>query len=360
VYQAFCAAHSPTGNAANANGYALGQYPLGRTSIGNPNLDPEKSTSYTLGTILEPIRGISFTVDYFKIRVNNVIANISSNDQNAALNAYFQTGNASAVPGVTVLPGIPDAQFPTARALPGFIQYSFQNADQERVSGIDFGMTATHRFGAIKWSSYAELSYLIDYSVKRKDGSIEKYAGTLGPCDYTSCSGSPKWRGNWQNTFDIGRASITPTVYFTSGYSTAQPDYGIPCSAYQCHVGPQWNVDLSASYKITDFLTIYGNVLDVLDIKPKFDNVADYSILNYNAIWGQANAVGRFFRIGAKLDLVPPRYVAPLPPIAPPPPPPAAPATITCPDGLVILANQACPAPPPPPPPPAPTPERGL
>jgi hypothetical protein len=52
--------------------------------------------------------------------------------------------------------------------------------------------------------------------------------------------------------------------------------------------------------------------------------------------------------------------LAPPPVIAPPPPPPAAPATITCPDGLVILANQSCPALPPPPPPPAPAPERGL
>ena len=100
VYSAFCAAHSSTSSASNPNGYALGQYGLGRTSIGNPNLSPEKSTSYTLGTILEPVRGISFTIDYFKIRVNNVIANISGQEQTDALNAYFQTGNTTAVPGV--------------------------------------------------------------------------------------------------------------------------------------------------------------------------------------------------------------------------------------------------------------------
>ena len=136
---------------------------------------------------------------------------------------------------------------------------------------------------------------------------------------------------------------------------------GTQGAVVRCNIGPQWNADLTGSFKVTDFLTIYGNVLNFLDIKPKFDPMADYGFTNYNVIWGQPNIVGRYFRIGAKLDLAPRRYVAPLPPVAlPPPPAPAAPATITCPDGLVILANQACPAPPPPPPPPAPTPERGL
>ena len=49
----------------------------------------------------------------------------------------------------------------------------------------------------------------------------------------------------------------------------------------------------------------------------------------------------------------------PPPPPLPPPPPPAAPATMTCPDGTVVLATQPCPVPPPPPPPPPPPGERG-
>jgi len=32
------------------------------------------------------------------------------------------------------------------------------------------------------------------FLVTRKTGTVEQYAGTLSPCDYTSCSGSPTWR----------------------------------------------------------------------------------------------------------------------------------------------------------------------
>jgi len=59
-------------------------------------------------------------------------------------------------------------------------------------------------------------------------------------------------------------------------------------------------------------------------------------------------------------------FASAAPPPPPPPPPPApapvveqAPATITCPDGSVILATSSCPPPPPPPPPPPSAGERG-
>ena len=60
--------------------------------------------------------------------------------------------------------------------------------------------------------------------------------------------------------------------------------------------------------------------------------------------------LGRFIYAGATIDFKhkPTRSLRRM--IAPPPPPPAAPATITCPDGLVISANQSCPSLPPPPP----------
>ena len=61
------------------------------------------------------------------------------------------------------------------------------------------------------------------------------------------------------------------------------------------------------------------------------------------------------YRFGGAAAAAPP----PPMPVAPAPPPPEAPATMTCPDGTVILATEVCPAPPPPPPPPAPAPERG-
>jgi iron complex outermembrane receptor protein len=252
--------------------------------------------------------------------VNDVIANISAADQNAALDAYLVSGNTTAVPGVVVVAGPADPQFPAARPLPQFIQFSFQNADTEKVEGFDFGIEWTHEFGEIDFSTSFEATYLMKYSVLRADGSVERYDGSLSPCDYTSCSGSPSWRGSWSSTVGIGDLDVTGTVYYTDGYDLASVDYGGikgDCQAsigasvvtfqdgtpVQCTTGSQWNVDLAANYEINEHFSVYVNVLNAFDIDPQFDPSAAYSIFQYNPAWGQANMVGRTFRVGVKLDL---------------------------------------------------------
>lgn len=323
----FCAAHTPPGGSPNT--YITNGFQLGRTSVGNPALSPERSTSWTVGAVFEPIRNVSFTIDYFNIKVRDVIANISAEDQDAALIAYMESGNTTAVPGVTVVPSAAnDPQFPTARSLPQFIQFSFQNADTEEVEGIDLGFEVRHDFGGVQLYSSFDASYLLKYQVVRKSGTIERYDGSLSPCDYTSCSGSPKWRGSWQNTLTAGGLALTGTVYYTGGYDLASVDYGgtpgdcqasigasviayqraagegasVPLVPVKCEVGAQWNADLTVSYRVNDNFQIYANALNFLNIKAQFDPSAAYSIFNYNPAWGQANVVGRYFRVGTKID----------------------------------------------------------
>ncbi len=308
TYAAYCASH---GN----NQYVTGDYSFGRTSIGNPALAPEKSTSWTLGAVFEPVRNLSFTVDYFNITVKDLIGNVSSADQDAALDAFFRNGTTNAVDGITIIPAAADPQFPGATPLPGFIQFSFSNSDQEHVEGIDFGMAFRKDFGSFRFSSSLDASYLMKYYVQRNDGSVERYDGTLSPCDYTSCSGSPKWRATWSNTIGIGALDITPTVYYTGGYDTAAVDYGgvkgecDPAIGFyqdgtpvKCKIGAQWNADLALNLRVNEKFALYANALNFLDIKPKFDPSAAYGIFNYNPAWGQPNIVGRYFRVGAKID----------------------------------------------------------
>ncbi|MCB2048123.1 MAG: TonB-dependent receptor [Novosphingobium sp.] len=307
-YAAYCASH-------DNNNYVTNTYQLGRTSIGNPALSPEKSTSWTLGVVFEPIRNLSFTIDYFNITVKDLIGNVSSADQDAALDAYLLNGITDAVPGVTIVPDIPDTAFPNARPNPKFIQFSFSNSDKEHVEGIDFGVNYRKDFGAFRFSTSLDASYLMKYAITRNDGSVERYDGTLSPCDYTSCSGSPKWRATWSSTIGIGKVDITPTVYYTGGYDTAAVDYGSvkgecdPAIGFyqdgtpvRCKIGAQWNVDLNVNLKVNDQFSLYMNALNVLGIDPKFDPSAAYGIFNYNPAWGQPNIVGRYLRVGAKVD----------------------------------------------------------
>lgn len=306
---AFCAAH---GN----NNYATQQYSIGLTATGNPGLAPEKSTSYTLGAVFEPIRNVSFTVDYWNIKVKNLIGGV---DYSNIPNLYYTNNGAVNIPGITVRPQLPDPLYPNALPLLGFIEYSFQNADRQSVSGLDFGANIIRDLGPVKWISSAEASYLIKFEKTFDSGVTQRYDGTLSPCDVTSCSGAPKWRGSWQNTFDFGRGSISATAYYTSGYDLASIDYGGikgDCTGsiggsvvafpsgdpVLCRAKPTWNVDLTGDIKVNDRFTLYANILNVLDLKAPFEPSGGYSINQYNPSWASANIMGRYFRVGARVD----------------------------------------------------------
>lgn len=306
---AFIAAHG-------GNAYATQGFSVGLTSTGNEALDPEKSTSWTVGAIFEPIRNVSFTIDYFNIKVDDIIGGA---DYSQVQELYYANNGVVNLPGITVVPGAPDVNFPNALPHVGFIQYSFQNNDSQRVSGIDLGANVRVPFGNVTFSSSFEASYLIKFE-KTIGENVQRYDGTLSPCDVTSCSGSPKWRGSWQNTVEVDGFTGSVTAYYTGGYDLASIDYGgvkgdclgslgNSISTYQdgvtpvlCEAGAQWNVDLTLSQRVNDNFTIYANVLNVLGIEPEFDPSAAYHIFQFNPAWGGPNIMGRYFRVGARVN----------------------------------------------------------
>jgi iron complex outermembrane receptor protein len=313
TYAAYCAAH-------NNNSYVNGQYSLGLTQTGNPALNPERSQSFTAGVVLEPIRNVSFTVDFWHIKVKDLIVGVT--DTSAAEAAYYANNGVVNIPGITVVPGQPDPAFPNALPVLGFIQSSYKNATSQTVSGLDFGANINHRVtDGLRWVSNFEASYLLKYELTDENGDKLRYDGTLSPCNITSCSGSPKWRATWQNTLLFGNTSVSLTAYYTSGYDNASIDFGgvkgdcegnaadhisvipyVDGTPILCRAKPTWNADLTVQQKVGDHFTLYANVLNVFGIKPPFDPSAAYQLFQYNPAWAGPNMIGRYFRVGAKVN----------------------------------------------------------
>jgi iron complex outermembrane receptor protein len=326
AYLNFCNAHGYNGTTAPS--YFAGGYSYGLTSVGNPSLAPEKSQSWTAGAVITPNSQLTLTVDYWHTKIKNII--IPASASSALIAQYYNCaapctspGPITLPPGVSaVLPAVADPNFPDALPLLGFIQASYENADSEIGSGVD--LTATGKFrltdSGIRLISSLNASYLGQLTLTDPTNGRQPYAGTLGPCNTTSCSGAPRWRGQWTNTIDFnGNASITATAYYTSGYSEIAADNGGilgDCNASAgtmselyydnspmlCHAKAVWDFDLTGQIKLLKHLTLYGNVLNVFDIKPPFDPNAAYGLYNFNPAWGDRNFVGRYFRIGARVD----------------------------------------------------------
>jgi len=294
---------------AKPDAYAS-SYLIGLNTSGTPGLKPEKSTSYTAGFIAQPTRWLSLTADYFHIKKTNVIVGA---DPTAAEQAYYEGG---AIPeGFTITPDAPDDLHPDSMRRIFAVNYGFVNADKIVTDGIDGEVSVNLPLGGdTKFQSLFSGTYVLRYNQTTADGEVQHYAGSLGPCNITSCSGSPKFRANWQNTLDFGQYSLSATAYYTSGYkttaedvagsgtindcSTASVDFDDGVTPIQCHVKRFIDVDLNAAVRVNDRFTLYANVYNVFDAKPSIDYVT-YGQNSYNPAWSQAGIVGRYFKVGA-------------------------------------------------------------
>lgn len=314
TYTAFCQAH------ASNPSYYQGGYSYGLTSVGNPNLQPEKSTGFTGGVVLTPARNITFTVDYFQTKINNVI--IPAQVSAAQIAQYYTNNGQVTAPGITFTPGVADQQNPGALPLLGTALGSYKNADSYLVRGVDFSVSARVPLTAdVAWQTIANASRLLRLEQTLEDGTVQRYDGTLGPCNITSCSGAPHWRATWQNTLDFnGRGNVSLTAYYTSSYSSVATDsggvYG-DCIAsgnngqlvtypngdpVQCRSKSVFYLDGHAEVKVQNQFTFYFDVKNLLDRKPSYEPNAAYGLYQFNPAWSDSLFIGRYFRFGAKVD----------------------------------------------------------
>ncbi len=121
-------------------------------SGGNPNLQVEKSDSYTGGILLQPsaIPGLTFSSDYYKITVNNVISSVSA--QGILNNCYDSPtlsnpfcGQFQRVGAGMTGPGGEQA----FRVIEGSLLQSSLNFAKLAVSGINTNLEYTHRLGGV-------------------------------------------------------------------------------------------------------------------------------------------------------------------------------------------------------------------
>ncbi len=88
----------PLSQFGNVPAPAAGQ--ISNTSGGNPNLNPEEADTTTVGFVWEPefVRGLSVTLDHYKIKINKAVSSATTNQiidgcYTAALNPGFNAGN---------------------------------------------------------------------------------------------------------------------------------------------------------------------------------------------------------------------------------------------------------------------------
>jgi iron complex outermembrane receptor protein len=280
-------------------------------------LSPEKSKSFDLGIVLEPIRGLGATLDYYKIELNNQIVSAATSDPN--YEPDFVRGAATQMDTVQPNGTIASVLSPVGPIL--YATSGYINAGKTTTSGIEAAVNYRFRLPGEWGTLRADLSaaHTFDYT-QSVNGVSYQLAGTQGPSGVGGATGNPKDRAQFSLDWNRGPLDITASVNYTSSFSTLDPSVdanscastgtaaggrnyfaGLVQPDYYCHVASFTVTNLNLQYKLSPNLTLKGTILNLFDKAPPID-VATYgnsgTQTSYNASLHQAGAIGRYFSLG--------------------------------------------------------------
>ena len=166
---------------------------------GNPDLQPEKSKSWTLGAVIQPSRivpGLSLTADYFSIDIDGAIRAIPGSTK---LSVCYNTPNLAH-------PFCDDfTRSPLTNEITSLSAQPI-NTGREKMSGIDFGVVYNRKLGRVGLSVDLSATHLNEYVVTPFPGGADiEFDGHVGGGN----GGYPKWRGYGVVTGTIGKAALT-------------------------------------------------------------------------------------------------------------------------------------------------------
>ncbi|WP_269714963.1 TonB-dependent receptor [Caulobacter sp. NIBR2454] len=235
-------------------------------TVGNTNLEPERTKSYNLGLVVTPRRNTVLSIDWYRIELDNLIGTNNTT-------TIVQTNNPADV--------IRDARGKLVA-----VYNRYQNLTELRTSGFDVELSQrlqTERFGDFSLSS--AYTHVIDYRRPAAvGGPLINYAGnnrgaTL-PADKATT------RLGW-NFADL---DANVTWYHTSGYDL------IPTVAGQSRVDDYNQFDLYVGWSGVEKVTFYAKVENLFGEKPPYD--ANFPGIRAPYDFSQYDLRGRYFQIG--------------------------------------------------------------
>ncbi|MDE2081491.1 MAG: TonB-dependent receptor [Burkholderiales bacterium] len=292
------------------------QFP--QLQLSNPDLKPEKSTSYTLGVIFEPNQVMNFSLDYYDITISNQITSPGLLGSIQVAGAYDPLNPATS-PNNPYLAQI----YRDSAGNILYETYKFVNGNKTHTNGIDLDLRLAFRLGeGERLSTELNFTRMFRYDVTYF-GSTYAMAGTHGPGFVSGDTGSPRDRMALTTTYRRGPMELTGTLNYVSGISVLDTSYGIPdCNtalsytfpngvgpAAQgfCQVPSFTTFNLAARYALTPKLSLQGSIVNLFDRHAPYDlqtfgsagNGAQNGGAPYNPALHQDGAIGRYFNIGA-------------------------------------------------------------
>lgn len=261
-------------------------YLVTAANSGNPDLTPEKADTFTGGIVLTPaaVPGLSFTVDYYDIRLNDAIISLTP--------AAIVTQCYGTAPSACSLITRDPVTNMITRVRNGPV-----NMQSVKLAGVDIEAGYAIPVGADQIALRALVNYISKAEIS--DGiTTTTLAGSVDQPTIAALGGSPNWRFNTSASYMAEKFRISLTGRYIGG-GAINKNY-TDKDLLDNKVNGRLYFDLSGEYSLIDngddqTLTIFGAVQNLLDKDPPITGVGGYGTTR--ALY---DVIGRQFTLGAR------------------------------------------------------------
>lgn len=271
---------------------------VGAITIGNKNIKPETSKSYSLGMVLEPIKNISLSIDWWKIVRDG---EINGSDPGAVV------ANPGGYPDAEIVRGEPTSNFPGLAGPILMVKAPYLNAGKTKTSGIDLDLRGKYNAGEYgRFNSGVTVTYMKEFTRTNADGTVLEFAGTHGDTNLSGNGGTPKTKVRLTLGWDQGPVNVTANMNYVSSISNKNDVKGDCLDAdandvpyKNCRIASFTTTDLFAKWNVTKQWELTASITNLFDKMAPLD-VQTYGRINYNPSLHQSGAVGRYFTLGGR------------------------------------------------------------
>ena len=247
----------------------------------NPDVQPEKSRNFTLGTVIEPLKNMSVSFDYYNIHVSDSIGSL-------AQNAIFT----NTVKYADLFVRNPDGSL-------AYVKDITSNLGDLRTSGIDVGLSyAMPKTALGDFKVAMDGTYVTRFeSQNEKNGPWISNLGTFGSNGSGTSTASPTYTFRWKHTLRLSWGRGDWFTQLTQAYNTGYHDLNAVLPQYYRDIDTYsvWNGTLS--YKGFKHTNLTFGVSNLLNVNPPVTNSNSTGYAN-----NIASPIGRAFNLRASID----------------------------------------------------------
>ena len=281
---------------------------------GNPSLAPEKSNTYSLGFVAQPIDGLSISLDWFNINVGNYINKIGAD---LIINRCLDTKNAYFCSLVHR-----DAAGSLWLSPNGYIVDTTLNTGSQKTSGIDLNADYKLPLDSIGLANGG------DFSINFTGTALSNLSTQPLPGDpYYDCAGlygticlvpNPKWRHKarftwgtpyeWTGVFSGLSVSVQWRYFSAVTLDAYSADKQLVNTGLQLatdrYKGAQNYFDLALNWTLMDRLKMHAGINNLFDKDPPLNGQSNCPTGPCNGnTWPQVyDSFGRFLFVGMTVD----------------------------------------------------------